>query len=89
MASLTLKSGAGKAMGAHHAIFEPMRAAFNRVCEILRLDCDADDQMTELVVMKIVGLAKTGDVDPERLCIGVPAELDAPPEAGASEGWAA
>ena len=68
---------------------EAMRAAFDRVCEILRRDCDADDQMTELIVMKIVGLTKTGDVDPERLCIGVLAELDAAPGAGASEGRAA
>ena len=56
---------------------ESMRAAFYRVYDVLNLDCDADDPMTELVVTKIVELAKAGDLDPERLCIGVLAEIDA------------
>ena len=56
---------------------ESMRAAFCRVCDVLNLDCNTDDPMTELVVTKIVELAKAGDLDPERLCIGVLAEIDA------------
>ena len=40
---------------------EAMRAAFHRVCDILQLNCDADDPMTEIVVMKIVVLAKAGE----------------------------
>jgi hypothetical protein len=34
--------------------------------------------MTELVVMKIVELARGGELDSERLCIGVLASLDPP-----------
>jgi hypothetical protein len=62
---------------------EAMRAAFERVCDVLNLDCDADDSLAESIVQKIVRLAETGDLDPERLCIGVLAELDAPPVGGA------
>ena len=62
---------------------EPMRAAFHRVCDILQLKCDAGDPMTEIVVMKIVELAKTGELDPERLCIGVLAELESAPTGAA------
>jgi hypothetical protein len=57
---------------------EAMRAAFRRVCDILQLDCGRDDPMTELVVMKIVELARGGELDSERLCIGVLASLDPP-----------
>jgi hypothetical protein len=32
--------------------------------------------------MKIVGLAKAGEHDPERLCIAVLAELESPPVGG-------
>jgi hypothetical protein len=42
--------------------------------------------MTEIVVMKIVELAKAGELDPERLCIAVLADLDDAPLAGAAEG---
>lgn len=55
---------------------EAMRAAFYRVCGILHLDGDADDPMTEIVVMKIVALAKAEELDPEGLCIAVLAALD-------------
>jgi hypothetical protein len=58
---------------------EAMRAAFYRVCDILQLECNAGDPMTEIVVMKIVELAKAGELDPERLCIGVIAELESAP----------
>jgi hypothetical protein len=55
---------------------EAMRAAFHRVCDILQLNSDADDPMTEIVVTKIVELEKAGELDPERLCIAVLADLD-------------
>jgi hypothetical protein len=63
---------------------EAMRAAFHRVCDILQLKCDAGDPTTEIVVMKIVELAKTGELDPERLCIGVLAELELAPTGAAA-----
>lgn len=44
---------------------EAMRAAFHRVCDVLQLDCGTQDRMTERIVMKIVELAKTGELDPE------------------------
>ena len=40
--------------------------------------------MTEIVVMKIVELAKAGELDPERLCIGVIAELESAPTGAAA-----
>jgi hypothetical protein len=55
---------------------EMMRAAFERVCEVLRLD---GDPMTEVVFTKVLELAKAGEHDPERQCIGVLAELNDPP----------
>jgi hypothetical protein len=42
--------------------------------------CD-DDAMTEIVAMKIVERVRTGEIDPERLCIDVLAELDTAPSA--------
>jgi hypothetical protein len=54
---------------------EAMRAAFRRVCDLLELECGRDDPMTELVVMKIVEVAKAGELDPERLSIEVLAKL--------------
>jgi hypothetical protein len=65
---------------------EAMRAAFHRVCDVLQLNCEADDPMTEVVVMKIVELGKAGELDPERLCLAVFAELDCAPQAGAAAG---
>ena len=58
---------------------EAMRAAFHRVCDVLQLDCGTEDRMTEPIVMKIVELAKTGELDPERLCIDTLAEVEPPP----------
>jgi hypothetical protein len=57
-------------------MMEAMRAAFYRVCDILRLS-DHGDPLTELVVLKIVELAKAGERDPEILCIDVLAALEA------------
>jgi len=66
------------------AQIEAMRAAFHRLCDVLQLNCDADDPMTEIVVMKIVQLAKAGEPDPERLCAAVLAEFEPPPARGAA-----
>ena len=57
---------------------QAMRAAFYRVCEVLQLSCDREDPLTEVVVTKIVELAKAGECDPEILCFTVLAELETP-----------
>jgi hypothetical protein len=59
-------------------LMEAMRAAFYRVCDVLQLSCDREDPLTEIVVTKIVELAKAGERDPEILCFTVLAELDMP-----------
>jgi hypothetical protein len=60
------------------SLMEAMRAAFYRVCEVLQLSCDREDPLTEVVVTKIVELAKAGENDPEILCFTVLAELGTP-----------
>jgi hypothetical protein len=50
-----------------HEHIEAMRAAFYRVCDALLLNGDVDDPMTEVVVDKIVALAKAGEHDAGRL----------------------
>jgi hypothetical protein len=67
---------------------EAMRAAFHRVCDVLQLDCGTEDRITERIVMKIVELAKTGELDPERLCIDTLAELGSPPASASKAGAA-
>jgi hypothetical protein len=57
-------------------LMEAMRAA----CEVLELSCDREDPLTEVVVTKIVELAKAGERDPEILCFTVLADLDMPLE---------
>jgi hypothetical protein len=59
-------------------LMEIMRAAFHPVCDILQLACDREDPLTEIVVTKIVELAKAGERDPEVLCIDVLAQLETP-----------
>jgi hypothetical protein len=59
---------------------ESMRTAFRLVCDALQLDCRADDPMTEIVVMKVVELAKAGERDPELEALDV-ADLALPAEA--------
>jgi hypothetical protein len=59
-------------------LMEAMRAAFYRVCEVLQLSCDVEDPLTEVVVTKIVGLAKAGERDPDILCGKVLADLATP-----------
>jgi hypothetical protein len=46
---------------------EAMRSAFKQVCDALLLRCDVDDPMTEIIVTKIVALAKAGEHDANRL----------------------
>jgi hypothetical protein len=48
-------------------LLEAMRAAFDRVCDVLQLNGDREDPLTQLVVTKIVELAKAGELDPVRL----------------------
>jgi hypothetical protein len=59
-------------------LMESMRAAFYRVCDVLELSCDREDPLTEVVVTKIVELAKAGERDPEILCSKVLADLGTP-----------
>jgi hypothetical protein len=59
-------------------LMEAMRAAFYRVCDVLQLSCNREDPLTEVVVTKIVELAKAGERDPEILCFTVLAEFDMP-----------
>jgi hypothetical protein len=56
--------------GKHHidpAQTEAMRSAFHKLCDALMLRCDGDDPMTEIIVTKIVALAKAGEHDASRL----------------------
>ena len=46
---------------------EAMRTAFYKVWDALLLNGDVDDPMTEVVVNKIVALAKAGEHDANRL----------------------
>jgi hypothetical protein len=57
---------------------EVMREAFRRVCEVLQLNGGVEDPITEIIVLKIVELAKAGELDPERLCIDVLVDLEIP-----------
>jgi hypothetical protein len=45
---------------------EAMRSAFHQVCDALLLN-DVDDPLTEIIVNKIVALAKAGEHDASRL----------------------
>jgi hypothetical protein len=49
------------------AHIEAMRSAFQKACDALLLKCDVDDPMTEIIVNKIVALAKAGEHDANRL----------------------
>jgi hypothetical protein len=63
---------------ADSSLMEAMRAAFHKVCEELQLNCDREDPLTEVVITKIVELAKAGECCPEILCRKVLAELERP-----------
>jgi hypothetical protein len=62
---------------------EALHEAFRRVCDILKIDCSGDEKLTELVVLKIVELAKTGERNPEVLCIDTIAAFEASSDDGA------
>jgi hypothetical protein len=59
-------------------LMEAMRAAFHKVCDVLQLNCDTEDRLTEIVVTRIVEMAKAGEHDPQRLCDAVLGDLDMP-----------
>jgi hypothetical protein len=44
-----------------------MRSAFEKICHTLGLR-EADDLLTDLVVMFVIGHAQAGESDPDRLC---------------------
>jgi hypothetical protein len=77
----------GKDWVSNHAILEICRRSgahgddalgVSQVCDALQLSCDANDPMTEMIVMKIVELARAGELDPDRLCSRALLELDGP-----------
>jgi hypothetical protein len=47
---------------------EFMRAAFNKVCHRLGLECRREDRITDVVVDAIIEIAATGERDPDRMC---------------------
>jgi hypothetical protein len=59
-------------------LMEAMRATFYRIRDLLQLSCDRDDPLTEVVITKIVELAKAGERDPAILCSRVLAQLGRP-----------
>jgi hypothetical protein len=65
-------------------LIEAMRGAFHGACDILQLSCDREDPLTEIVVTKIVELAKAGERDPKILCSRVLAELETPAQGATS-----
>jgi hypothetical protein len=57
------------------AHIEAMRSAFYRVCDALQLSGGVEDPLTEIIVVKIIDLAKAGEHDPDGLCSRVLVEL--------------
>jgi hypothetical protein len=68
---------------------EAMRAAFYKVCDALLLKGDIDDPITEIIVDKIVALAKAGEHDADRLAELVLNDLVDDGPAGHNEGLGA
>jgi hypothetical protein len=54
---------------------EALRSAFYKVCLALGLNCKAGDPMTEIIVSKIMDIAKTGEMDPDIICTWVLADF--------------
>jgi hypothetical protein len=65
--------------------FEAVRSAFYKVCDALLLKGDADDPMTEIIVGKIMALAKADKHDADRLAELVLNDLADDDQAGHSE----
>jgi hypothetical protein len=61
------------------AHIEAMRSAFRKVCQKLRMNCTVDDPATDLIVLKIVEIAKTGELDPDQLSDRVVHEFGSKP----------
>jgi hypothetical protein len=61
---------------------EAMRRAFYRICDALQLSGGVEDPMTELITMKIIDIAKTGELDSERICGRVLDDVGRRPETG-------
>ena len=51
-------------------VIQAMGIAFRNACESLKL-IDKSDPLNEIIAMKIVELAHSGEHDSERLCAGV------------------
>jgi hypothetical protein len=54
---------------------EPLREAFGKVCEALGLSFSPEDPATDLVAIKILDVAATGELDPDRICDTVLSQL--------------
>jgi hypothetical protein len=50
------------------AHIEAMRSAFHKVCAVLQLDGKSGDDVTDIIVKKIIERAKAGETDSDRLC---------------------
>jgi hypothetical protein len=57
---------------------EFMRAAFNKACERLGLQCRREDRINDVVVDAIIEIAATGERDPHRVCELVLVRLKGP-----------
>ena len=57
---------------------EPMRRAFNKLCETLGLNWQPDDPVTDLIADKIMEVAATGDLDPDSIYAKVLEQLKGP-----------
>jgi hypothetical protein len=61
------------------ALMESLRAAFRKVCDALDMKCEAEDPMTDIIVGKIVALAKAGEADADTLAEKVLTDLASRP----------
>jgi hypothetical protein len=64
---------------------EAMHSAFYKVCDVLLLKGQVDDPMTEIIVDKLMALAKAGEHDAYRLAELVLNDLVDDGQAGHSE----
>jgi len=53
------------------APIEATRTAFHIACDSLQLECDVGDPMTEIIVTKIIALAKAGKVSLTMILDGI------------------
>jgi hypothetical protein len=57
---------------------EPVRQAFNKVCQALDLNWLPDDPATDLIAERIMSIAATGELDPEIIYAQVLEQLKGP-----------